>query len=61
MPANDETCRLIETLVERRKVVHEEKTATTLGTNAVAVAPMTKEEANQGSPPPEIHRGAENQ
>jgi hypothetical protein len=42
-PANDGTCCLVETLVERRKVVHEETTMTTVGTNAVAVTLTTKE------------------
>jgi hypothetical protein len=43
-PANDGTCRLVETIVEKRTAVKEETTATTVGNNAVAVAPTTKEE-----------------
>jgi hypothetical protein len=43
-PANDGTCCLVETCVERRTVVKEETTVTTVGKNAVAVAPTTKEE-----------------
>jgi hypothetical protein len=43
-PANDGTCRLVETRVKRRTVVKEETTMTTVGKNAVAVAPTTKEE-----------------
>jgi hypothetical protein len=42
-PANNGTCHLVETLVQRMKVVHEVTTATTVGTNAVAVMLMTKD------------------
>jgi hypothetical protein len=44
MPANNGTCCLVETCVKRRTVVKEETTATTVGKNAVAIAPTTKEE-----------------
>jgi hypothetical protein len=43
-PVNDGTCHAVETLVESRKVVHEETTMTMMGTNAVAVGLMTKDE-----------------
>jgi hypothetical protein len=59
-PVNNGTCHAVETLVESRKVVHEETTTTMVGTNAMAVALMTKRQ-NQGSRPPEIHCGARNQ
>jgi hypothetical protein len=42
--ANNGTCLAVETLVELRKVVHEETTTTTVGTKAIVVAPLTKDE-----------------
>jgi hypothetical protein len=43
-PANNGTCHLVKTIVKRRTAVKEETTVTTVGKNAMAVAPMTKEE-----------------
>jgi hypothetical protein len=43
-PANNGTCHAVKTLVESRKVVHEETIMTMVGTNAVAVGLMTKDE-----------------